>query len=349
MKCLVLSLLLFIDVSLASPLPHHDGILEEIKQNIVIEDPKHRWSMVPDAEGRMHLIDLNPYEMPVEPLFNAAADIRFILHTRSNPTAGQVIQLENLASLQNSNFNPAHETRITIHGWLGTAGSTVHVNTRPQYLEVDNFNLVTVDWSVGASSINYITARNRVDDAAAVVARFIDFCHLHGFIQFPRVHIIGHSLGGQMAGVAGKRVSRGRVQVITALDPAGPLFSLNDPDRRVAPTDGVYVEVIVTNGGVLGFMDPIGQANFYPNFGVAQPGCGSDASGQCAHERVNAFFAESIRTVFTGRQCASFAEIGNNQCTPTGVTSRMGGAFGSVGASGIFHLTTNANAPFSMG
>lgn len=83
---------------------------------------------------------------------------------------------------------------------------------------------------------------------------------------------IKHYFRGQCAGLVGKAVTRGRIQVILALDPAGPLFSLANPDERVAPTDGVYVEVIHTNGGLLGFREPIGQADFFPNFGRTQPG-----------------------------------------------------------------------------
>ena len=55
--------------------------------------------------------------------------------------------------------------------------------------------MITVDWNAGAATPNYIAARNRVGDVGRFVARFIDLCHLHGFIQFPRVHVIGHSLG----------------------------------------------------------------------------------------------------------------------------------------------------------
>lgn len=67
-------------------------------------------------------------------------------------------------------------------------------------------------------------------------------------------HIVGH---------IGKAVTLGRIQVVYALDPAGPLFSLDDPLNRVAPTDGVYVEIMHTNGGLLGFRQPIGQASFF--------------------------------------------------------------------------------------
>lgn len=55
--------------------------------------------------------------------------------------------------------------------------------------------MITVDWSIGAGPLNYITARNNVGAAAAVVARFIDFANLHGYLQFANLHVIGHSLG----------------------------------------------------------------------------------------------------------------------------------------------------------
>lgn len=71
--------------------------------------------------------------------------------------------------------------------------------------------------------------------------------------------------------MAGKAVTRGRIQVVMSLDPAGPLFLLNNPATRVASTDGVYVEVIHTNGGVQGFLEPIGDSDFFPNFGSSQP------------------------------------------------------------------------------
>lgn len=155
---------------------------------------------------------------------------------------------------------------------------------------------------------------------------------------------------GQLVGIAGKALTRGTIQVVMSLDPAGPLFSINDPEGRVAPTDGVYVEVIHTNGGTLGFLQPIGQADFFPNFGSSQPGCGVDVSGQCAHERVNNFHAESIRTVFTGHECTSINDILNNQlCNPTGRKARMGGPWGSIGTVGNYVVTTNANSPFSTG
>lgn len=134
-----------------------------------------------------------------------------------------------------------------------------------------------------------------------------------------------------------------------ALDPAGPLFYLNTPNERVDSTDGVYVEVMHTNGGTQGFRDPIGHTDFFPNGGRSQPGCGLDVGGPCAHARTVLFYAESINTPFPARQCTSFNDVDNNRCTPTGVNANMGGPWGNVGLRGLFHLTTNAASPFSQG
>ena len=55
--------------------------------------------------------------------------------------------------------------------------------------------MITVDWSLGGSTLNYITARNRVGAVADVMAGFIDFLHEHNFLRFDRLHVVGHSLG----------------------------------------------------------------------------------------------------------------------------------------------------------
>lgn len=40
-----------------------------------------------------------------------------------------------------------------------------------------------------------------------------------------------------MAGLAAKKIVNGKLQAVIALDPAGPLFSVDEPEERVAPTD----------------------------------------------------------------------------------------------------------------
>lgn len=158
------------------------------------DDTTFRWNLVPDAEGKIHMVDLNPLESEVTPAFNPEADIVFLLFTRQNPTVGQRIIFRNLASVQNSNFNPSHPTRFLVHGWGGNAQSTINV-ARDDFLRFGNFNVVVVDWNIGAASNNYITARNNVGPTGVVLAGLIDFLHLNNFVRFPDLHVIGHSLG----------------------------------------------------------------------------------------------------------------------------------------------------------
>ncbi|CAO1342795.1 unnamed protein product [Diamesa tonsa] len=292
-------------------------------------------------------VDLNPLEIQtIEPMFNAQSDVFYLLYTQSSPNGVRIGM--NANEIRASTFNAAHPTRFLIHGWLNNQTATVNVLSIEAYLRRGNFNIIVVDWGAGAQTINYISARNRVNEVAPVVANFIDFLNLNGFISFDRLNVIGHSLGAHVAGITGKRVTRGRIQSIFALDPANPLFSLNAPDTRVAPTDAAYVEVIHTNGGQQGFLEPIGQADFFPNWGSSQPGCGEDATGGCAHGRVTDLFAESINTNFNAQNCVSFVEIQNQVCTGSR-SGRMGGDTGNSANSGVYFMATNPVSPFSRG
>jgi hypothetical protein len=44
-------------------------------------------------------------------------------------------------------------------------------------------------------TLDYIAARNRIDDVAKFTAKFIDFLHFNGYLQFKQLHVVGHSLG----------------------------------------------------------------------------------------------------------------------------------------------------------
>lgn len=288
-----------------------------------------------------------------EPLsrFNAASDTRFILFTRSNPTEGQVIPLGDFEAIRNSNFNPSHETRFTIHGWNGDTTSGVNLDVTREYLNNDDYNVFVVDWSKGAGTINYIDARNRVKEVAAVVGEFVDdLVHENG-LSIKKLTIVGHSLGGHCAGMSARFISAGHVHAAILLDPAGPLFYYDSPEDRAHYDDADYVEVIHTNRGTLGFTDPIGDADFYPNGGSSQPGCGLDLIGTCAHGRSHDFFSESITSPdgFHAYECGSFDEIKNNKCQQLDGRATMGGDPVNHGLRGVFHLTTGSSAPFALG
>lgn len=113
-----------------------------------------------------------------------------------------------------------------------------------------------------------------------------------------------------------------------------------------------HVNNIVTDAGNLGFSNPVGHANFYPNWGVNQPGC---AGSTCSHSRVNDFYQHSINhaNIFGATRCANFAAITNRNCPSAGASRRMGGHSppidGTSPTLAVFFLTTGASAPFHHG
>lgn len=77
-----------------------------------------------------------------------------------------------------------------------------------------------------------------------------------------KIILIGHSLGAHVAGVAGKRIQQltgTAIGRIIALDPAGPCFINVSRDNRLDRNDAVHVDVIHTNGGILGLKEPVGK------------------------------------------------------------------------------------------
>lgn len=92
-------------------------------------------------------------------------------------------------------------------------------------------------------------------------------------------HLIGHSLGAHVMGFAGKKIkeqSGSKVRWITGLDPARPLFEepKQPKQNRLSDEDGEIVECLHTDGGVNGFITPLGTIDFFANGGTApQPNC----------------------------------------------------------------------------
>ena len=306
-----------------------------------------KFAMVPD-QGGWKLVNIHDDPEP-ESFYNPETDIIFTLFTRNNRD-GEVIQWNDPASIARSSFNPAHPTRVTIHGWNGSGSARVNTAVHRALFEVGDFNCITVDWSAGAGTANYISARNRVGPTGVVAANLLRMISETTGADVSTMSAIGHSLGGHVAGFIGKNLF-GQLGSIVALDAALPLFSIDNPDGRTDAADALYVESIHTNAGLLGFDVPIGDANFYPNWGRTQPGCGIDVSGNCAHARSHEFFAESITTTvgFWARRCREYNDILTQNCVSSGPDTRMGGEPLNTNAHGVYWLSTGDAAPFALG
>ncbi|KAL0828988.1 hypothetical protein ABMA28_003868 [Loxostege sticticalis] len=164
-----------------------------------------------------------------------------------------------------------------------------------------------------------------------------------------KITLIGHSLGAHIAGIAGKRVHEVTGKLlsrIAGLDPAGPCFSNVSLAGRLDPGDAEYVDVIHTNGGMLGLLEPVGQKDFYPAGGMTQPGC---FLSTCDHSRAWQLFAESITTPkhFPARKCGNWTMFKSGLCSKNEVAF-MG--FGSKeGPPGTYYLNTGSSLPYGLG
>lgn len=146
---------------------------------------------------------------------------------------------------------------------------------------VDNVatNVCGVDWSDLANE-NYVKAALRSTHIAGrVVSNFVNYISYAVGISPANVTIAGHSLGAHVAGFVGKdlqRYANQRLGHIIGLDAAGPLFTfpvLAPSENILTADDAAFVQVIHTAVGTYGANVRLGNADFYANNGILQPGC----------------------------------------------------------------------------
>jgi len=157
-------------------------------------------------------------------------------------------------------------------------------------LDEERFNILVIDWGKlsGApkslfSPLYYSEAVDNVGNVGKHIANFLTSLQDAKILRsFHDVHLIGFSLGAQVAGVVGLHVfnqSGQKVGRITGLDPAGPLFYAIPEEKGLDPSDAIFVDVLHTNGGLLGHSKILGHVDIFPNGGRSQPSCQKDWGG----------------------------------------------------------------------
>nr|XP_012216705.1 PREDICTED: endothelial lipase-like [Linepithema humile] len=278
---------------------------------------------------------------------NLEDHVFFFLYTKKNPNKQKNLYVNDDDALANSDFDFSKPTRFITHGWINSRDSKACTLIRDAYIKHDDYNIIVVDWSK-ISKRPYVWASKHVKVVGEYVATMIDFLHKRG-MDLSQTILIGHSLGAHVVGLAGYN-AKDEVETVIGLDPALPGFRLADSKHRISTDSAKYVEIIHTNGGHLGFLKAIGDADFYPNGGRAQPGCGLDPGGACSHARAYRFFAESLTSQlgFHGRNCTDFGKFVRGFCD-TLHTSIMGGHKRLFHARGKYYLITKTAFPFANG
>ncbi len=116
-----------------------------------------------------------------------------------------------------------------------------------------------VDWTIGATQ-NYFKSVMDSILVAKELAVLLEELHEHRGLRYADVHMLGHSLGAQLAGYTGKFLD-GQIGHITGLDPASPGFQeyLYNPNCHLDKTDANFVDVIHSDGSLylFGLEEPV--------------------------------------------------------------------------------------------
>lgn len=199
------------------------------------------------------------------------SSVTFQIKTRTtNYTDIHVNNLTNLPIIPNRPY------KVIIHGYNSNSTIPFVINATKEYLKKDNFNVITVDWSplafddypvstgylygIGKHTGNLLIALNRTFN-----------------IPFEKFHLVGVSLGAQLAGFVGSHVQNETghsVGRISGVDPGGALFNRAPNRSRLDRSDALFVDVMHTDWGIIGARYMAGHVDFFPDNGVAaQPYC----------------------------------------------------------------------------
>ncbi|CAL1681435.1 unnamed protein product [Lasius platythorax] len=314
-----------------------------------------------------------------------ALDVRFFLSSRKQPRRVQVVLGEQFG-LEWTDFRIERRTVMIVHGFLSHGEETWIRDMEKALLEWADVNVVVIDWSAGGNTWNYYKAAVNTRIAGYRISQFIE--HVTNATisnegpdasNWGPLHLIGHSLGAHICGMAAKelkgRRSRWTVRRITGLDPAQPCFRNADASVHLHKNDAPFVDVIHTNGKLLsslglGLPEVIGHVDFYPNGGKTQPGCARTESSYfdylpipttaiqraiCSHGRSYVYLTESL-TSAAARNCSFWAHnwdltyrhlsriiaepCDTNVCTEMGIRAEL------YDQRGTFFVATSSTPPF---
>ncbi|XP_049696506.2 pancreatic triacylglycerol lipase isoform X1 [Helicoverpa armigera] len=350
-------LLTFVDLAYNSQLINHSNNISRYGA-----DYGTKWIYFPDDDGEYHYINLTSTENDDNFIRDAMYDeMEFRLYLRLfcfRNDSNSFILLDERGRLANRRdvcyikniFILEMPLKIITHGWLSSVDANGVSSIKNAYLETKNVNVMTVDWSYTASSIFYPWAANATKTIGARIASLLDGLNKLYNVTGNQIHLIGHSLGAHVMGIAASTTSS-TVHRVTGLDPARPFFEYppKDDDAKLDSSDANFVDVIHTCGGLLGFEGSIGTADFFPNKGVApQPGCDNifKIFEACSHGRSFYYFTESIKypKSFPAYQCQTWLKFLEHRCVHNGFMGES--ANGNM--SGKYFLKTNSFEPFGL-
>ncbi|XP_072118296.1 lipase member H-like isoform X1 [Mobula birostris] len=256
-------------------------------------------------------------KLPItDTLIGTNVEVKLLLYMNKNSECASLINATHISPL-----DVKKKTIFLIHGYRPFGSPPNWLNKLIKtLLNVDDINLIIVDWNRGATTINYSTAVTNTKKVAEILKPVIDSILGNGG-SLDLIHMIGVSLGAHISGFVGSMFG-GKIGRITGLDPAGPLFRAQKEDDRLDPKDALLVEVLHTDIDALGYRGYLGHIDYYANGGTDQPGCPATIlSGKkymvCDHQRSVYLYINSMNSScnIINYPCASYAEFLDARCT----------------------------------
>lgn len=168
-------------------------------------------------------------------------DVNFYFYSQQNLENATIFNTREARNIDTSYFDIKKQTLFIVHGWKNNYSSPVNKLIKEAVLKDHDINLFVVDWSSVAKE-NYISVFYNVPRVGKFVGEFISDLSSNYNYSLSNVKVVGHSLGAHVAGVAGKHTN-GSLDYIVGLDPAGPLFFIDNIDNRLCESDAHFVQV----------------------------------------------------------------------------------------------------------
>ncbi|KAE8751910.1 hypothetical protein FOCC_FOCC001387 [Frankliniella occidentalis] len=155
---------------------------------------------------------------------------------RRRQELSEIIDVDDPNSLWQSSFDPKRPTRIVTHGWRSSSDADVVQIIKSAYLEMEDCNVIGVDWSPLASSKFYPWAKSYTNPVGRRVSELVKMMVGEekwgadgdrrrkkkkavgtdkGRAKLKDIHLLGHSLGAHLMGYAGQHLRPHKVSRIT--------------------------------------------------------------------------------------------------------------------------------------
>lgn len=254
------------------------------------------------------------------------------------------IEEENIDILKN--LTADWWTKIYIHGWIQNYKVASIIVERYAAKDV---NIIVVDWSKHSGCEYLHVVSYVIKNVAHILSKFI--CELYEIGFSPnKLHIIGHSFGAHIAGLASAPLGNRKVFRITGLDPSKIPFDMFPAKDRLNTLSAKFIDVIRTS--IFGSTLNVGHVIFYPNGGFNQPGCKGLLRALCDHGKSVTYYAESIdtKTGFFAHKCLrNFAFRNNHPILKSNDETLIVGEYVPYNVSGRYCLETNSKYPYARG